>query len=202
MKQSSLFLRIGFGFFVGLLLLAGCEDEYTPKPRGFVRIDVPEPAYEPAETPDCPYSFETAVYAAFVPDQRPNSDPCWFNIEYPQYKAKVHFSYKPVNGNLAQYLEDSRALTNKHISKASGIDEALILKEESRVFGTVYSISGSQTASPLQFHLTDSVDHFLRGALYFNVSPNNDSLAPVINLVKADMLHLIETLNWRSSKPS
>ncbi len=178
------------------IILSACNEDYTPKPRGFIRIDLPEPAYQPIIT-DCPYTFETAIYAMFLPDLRTQSDPCWFNIEYPDYKATVYFSYKPIHDNLAEYLEDSRALTNKHITKASGIDEALIIKSDSRVFGTIYSIEGSETASPLQFHLTDSTDHFLRGALYFKVAPNNDSLAPVIDLIKGDMLHLIETLSWK-----
>lgn len=176
--------------------LTSCNEDYTPKPRGYIRIDLPERAYEPINSA-CSYSFETAVYSKFSPDLRVQSDPCWFDIDYPQFKAKIHFSYKPIKGNLAEYLEDSRALINKHISKASGIDEALILKPDTRVFGTIYSIEGSETASPLQFHLTDSTDHFLRGALYFGVSPNNDSLAPVIDLLKGDMLHLIETLSWK-----
>ncbi|MFT4545806.1 MAG: gliding motility-associated lipoprotein GldD [Bacteroidia bacterium] len=182
-------------FFIALIL-SSCNQDYTPKPRGYIRIDLPEKSYQPIVS-DCPYSFERATYAKFTPDMRAQSDPCWFDIDYPQFKAKVHFSYKRIDGNLSKYLEDSRALTNKHISKASGIDEALIIKEDSRVFGTIYSIDGSQTASPLQFHLTDSTEHFLRGALYFNVSPNNDSLAPVIDFLKQDMLHLIETLNWQ-----
>jgi gliding motility-associated lipoprotein GldD len=185
---------LALGFIT--LIISSCNEDYTPKPRGFIRIELPEKEYQPILT-DCPYSFETATYGEFVPDMRTQSGPCWFNIEYPQFKAIVHFSYKAIDGNLAEYLEDSRALTNKHISKASGIDEALILKDDSRVFGTIYSIQGSQTASPLQFHLTDSTNHFLRGALYFNVSPNNDSLAPLINFLKGDMLHLIETLNWK-----
>ena len=191
MKLSS---TVAVLFFT--LVLSSCNQDYTPKPRGYVRIELPEKAYQPINS-NCPYSFETAVYSKFAPDLRAQSGPCWFDIVYPQFKATVHFSYKRIDGNLVEYLEDSRALTNKHISKASGIDEALILKEDSRVYGTIYSIDGSQTASPLQFHLTDSTDHFLRGALYFNVSPNNDSLAPVIDFLKQDMLHLIETLNWK-----
>ena len=180
-----------------LMGLVSCNEDYTPKPRGYIRIDLPVKQYEAIET-DCPYSFEVATYANFIPDLRVQSDPCWFNIEYPQFKATLHFSYKPIDGNLKDYLEDSRTLTNKHISKSSGIEEALILKDDTRVFGMLYTISGGRAASPLQFHLTDSTDHFLRGALYFKVSPNNDSLAPVIDFLKEDVFHLIETLNWES----
>lgn len=186
--------------FVGLLMatvLLSCNEDYTPKPRGFMRIDLPEQTYSIIES-DCPYSFEYADYAQFLPDTRALSDPCWFDIHYPQFKAKMHFSYKPINGNLAEYLEDSRTLTNKHISKASNIEESLILKEDTRVFGTIYEVEGSRAASPIQFHLTDSTDHFLRGALYFNVAPNNDSLAPVIDFLRDDVLKFIETLEWKS----
>ncbi len=128
---------------------------------------------------------------------RAQAESCWFNIEYPQFKAKFHYSYKPINSNLQHFLEESRTLTNKHISKATNIDETLILRDEDRVFGMLYSIEGSQAASPLQLYLTDSTDHFLRGALYFHVSPNNDSLAPVIELLREDVLHLIETFKWQ-----
>jgi len=179
------------------VVLASCNAEYTPKPRGYMRIALPVQTYSMVQT-DCPYSFEFGDYAKFVPDTRQLSDPCWFNIDYPQFKAKLHFSYKPIKGNLSEYLEDSRTLTNKHISKASNIEESLILKEDTRVFGTIYEVEGSRAASPIQFHLTDSTNHFLRGALYFNVAPNNDSLAPVIDFLRDDVLRLIETLEWKS----
>ena len=149
--------------------LASCNQDYTPKPRGYVRIALPKKEYVAIET-SCPYSFETATYSVFKPDTRVQSDSCWFNIEYPQFKAQLYFSYKPINGNLAEYLEDSRELTNKHISKASGIDETRIIIDERRVYGLLYSVGGSRAASPVQFHLTDSTNHFLRGALYFNVN--------------------------------
>jgi gliding motility-associated lipoprotein GldD len=176
---------------------ASCNQDYTPKPRGYVRITLPEKEYTPIET-SCPYVFEIPTYSVFKPDIRPQSDSCWFNIEYPQFKAQLYFSYKPIHGNLAQYLEDSRELTNKHISKASGIEETLVIIYERRVYGLLYTVEGNRAASPIQFHLTDSTDHFLRGALYFNVTPNNDSLAPVIDFLREDVLHLIETFNWQS----
>lgn len=182
--------------FAFILVLSSCEPDYTPKPRGYMRIDLPEKAYRPIET-DCPYSFETAVYSEYIPDTRVSSDSCWFDIYYPQFKAKLYFSYKPVRNNLAGYLEDSRELTNKHISVASDINETLIIRDDAKVYGMLYTVEGAQAASPLQFHLTDSTDHFLRGALYFNVTPNNDSLAPVIDFLKQDVLHLIETLGWK-----
>ncbi len=191
-------IRIPVSFLLCALLgFSACEQTYTPKPRGYMRIALPEKEYKLIDT-GCPYSFETATYSNFKPDTRAQSDSCWFNIDYPQFKAQLYFSYKPIKGNLAGYLEDSRELTNKHISKASGIEETLIIKDDTRVYGMLYTVEGSRAASPLQFHLTDSTDHFLRGALYFNVSPNNDSLAPVIDFLKEDVLHFIETLKWQS----
>ncbi len=187
--------KLFFLLLCSVVGFASCNQDYTPKPRGYMRISLPEKEYKLIET-GCPYSFEIATYSVFKPDTRIQSDSCWFNIEYPQFKAQLYFSYLPINGNLAGYLEDSRELTNKHISKASGIEETLIIKDDTRVYGMLYTVEGSRAASPLQFHLTDSTDHFLRGALYFNVSPNNDSLAPVIDFLKEDIRHLIETLKW------
>lgn len=188
-------MRLFWGLFLVIIGLASCTQNYTPKPRGYMRIALPEKEYAAVAT-GCPYSFETAAYSAFKPDTRPEADSCWFNIQYPQFKAQLYFSYKPIHDNLAEYLEDSRELTNKHISKASGIEETLIIKDDTRVYGMLYMVEGSRAASPIQFHLTDSTDHFLRGALYFNVTPNNDSLAPVIDFLRDDILHLIETFRW------
>ena len=184
-------------FAVMVLGLAACNQEYTPKPRGYMRIDLPEKSYHSIET-DCPYWFETADYSEFEPVNNSGAESCWFNVAYPQFKAILHFSYLPVNGNLAQYLEDSRTLTNKHISQASNIEESIILKDDTRVYGTLFYVEGSRAASAVQFHLTDSTDHFLRGALYFNTTPNNDSLAPVIEFLKDDVMHIIETLEWKN----
>jgi gliding motility-associated lipoprotein GldD len=177
--------------------LGSCNSDHTPKPKGFMRIDLPTKSYQAVET-DCPFSFETAVYSNFVVDMKNAAEPCWFNIEYPQFKAKLHCSYKHVDGNLKEFLEESRTLTNKHISKATNIEENLILRPEARVFGTLYLVDGNEAASPLQFHITDSTEHFLRAALYFNVPPSNDSLAPVIDFLEEDVMRMIETFKWRS----
>lgn len=185
-----------FFLVLGVAIITGCNEDYTPKPRAYIRIALPEKDYQVVET-QCPYKFEKASCADFVPDNRPESGPCWFDLDYPQFKSKIHFSYKPINNNLGEYLEDSRTLTNKHISKANNIEETLIVREGVNVYGMLYNIEGSQAASPVQFHLTDSTDHFLRGALYFNVTPNNDSLAPVIDFIKDDVLRFIETFEWK-----
>lgn len=183
--------------FLLLLIVASCGEDYTPKPRGYMRIALPEKSYHSIET-DCPYVFETAGYSTFLPDTGELSERCWFDVSYAQFKAKLHFSYKPINGNLADYLEDSRTLTNKHISQASSIQELMVMRPEDRVFGTIFEVEGNRAASVVQFHLTDSTDHFLRAALYFNVSPNNDSLAPVIEFLKEDIIRITETLEWKS----
>jgi len=186
---------------LGMLLLcavmfSGCGEEYTPKPRGYIRIDLPEKVYSLAES-NCPFIFDMPSYATYVPDTRTSAKPCWFNMEIPQFKAKVHFSYLKVEGNLAEYLDNARTMTNKHISKASAIDEQLILRPEAKVYGMYWRVEGAGAASPIQLYLTDSNEHFLRGALYFNVVPNNDSLAPVIDFIEADMQRMISSFSWK-----
>lgn len=178
------------------IFLPGCREDYAPKPRGYFRIDFPEKEYARFDT-TYPYSFEYPVYAKVVPDTRASSEPYWVNIDFPQYQGRIHISYKPVNNNLSGFLEDARTFVVKHIPKADAIDDSLVYRPEDRVFGLIYYIEGSQAASPCQFFVTDSSAHFLRGALYFNITPNNDSLAPVIDFISEDIRHMLKTFKWK-----
>lgn len=181
-------------FTTSFILLLSCHRSYTPKPRGFFRIDFPERKYQVYQS-NCPYSFEYPVYARVVPDKELNSEPCWINIEFPDYNGKIHISYKPIHGNLNLLLEDSYALAYKHTVKADAIEEHLISKPREKVYGILYDIEGN-AASSVQFVLTDSTEHFLRGALYFRTTINKDSLAPVIKFFREDILHFIDTFKW------
>lgn len=179
-----------------IFVLAGCRQDYFPKPRGYFRIDLPEKQYARFDS-TYPYSFEYPVYANVVADNRATSEPYWINIEFPRFQGRIYISYKPVRNNLNEFLEDARTFVVKHIPKAEAIDDTLIYRPDERVFGLVYYIQGSQAASPCQFFMTDSSAHFLRGALYFNVIPNNDSLAPVLAFIEEDIRHLVQTFRWK-----
>lgn len=179
----------------GLLLAAGgCKENHTPKPLGYHRIDFPEKEYEQYNT-DCPFTFEYPVYGEVRADQSSNAEPCWLNIQFPEYNGTIHLSYKSVNNNLTNLTEDARNLTYKHTIKAEAIQEKLFSKPEKNVHGILYDVQGN-AASSLQFFLTDSTDHFVRGSLYFNVQPNKDSLAPVIDYFREDVIHFMESFRW------
>lgn len=189
-KQASKFLLLA-----ALLLLVSCGQSPVPKPRAFFRIDLPEKEYREFDT-IFPYSFEYPVYAEIITEPSSQQEPWWLNIEVPQFKASIHLSYKSVDNNLGQYLDDTHKMLTRHIAKATGIREDMVMNERNNVFGIVYHIRGAGVASTCQFYVTDSTQHFLRGALYFNVVPNNDSLAPVIDFLKEDIEHLVSTLRW------
>jgi gliding motility-associated lipoprotein GldD len=189
-----LFISIYLLFFI--LSMTGCNEDYSPKPRGYFRIDLPEKQYIRFDS-TYPYSFEYPSYAKVVPDTRATSEPYWINIDFPRFQGRIYISYKPVKNNLNEYLEDARTFVVKHIPKAEAIDDTLIYRPEDKVFGLIYYIQGSHAASPCQFFVTDSSAHFLRGALYFNVEPNNDSLAPVLTFIEQDIQHLIKTFRWK-----
>jgi len=179
-----------------VFFMPGCQEDYTPKPRGYFRIDFPQKEYVRFDT-TYPYSFEYPAYARVIPDNRESSEPYWINVDFPQYRGRIHISYKPVHNDLSRYLEDARTFVVKHIPKADAIDDSLIYRPDDRVFGLVYSIEGSRAASSCQFFVTDSTSRFLRGALYFNVTPNNDSLAPVIEFIREDIRHMLKTFRWK-----
>lgn len=182
--------------FFGLLIwaVAACKQEYTPKPRGYFRIELPEKNYQKYQS-ECPYSFEHPQYSKITPDTSRISEPCWINVNFPRFNSRIHLSYKQVQGNIAELLDDSRTLAYKHSIKADAISEQVYMNPSRRVYGILYDIQGN-AASPMQFFLTDSTSHFLRGALYFNNVPNKDSLAPVAAFLKKDIKRLVESLQW------
>ncbi|MBO4573722.1 MAG: gliding motility lipoprotein GldD [Bacteroidales bacterium] len=180
-----------------LLALCSCGSRHPqPKPRGYFRIDLPEKQYVRLDTMRY-YAFEYPVYSTITPDYLSPDEKDWANVEFPSFKGTIHLSYKAVNNNLREYLEDAYTMITKHITKATGIRDSVVINRDRRVYGLVYFLDGEGVASPLQFYLTDSTNHFMRGSLYFNVYPNNDSLQPVIDFITDDVRHLINTLEWK-----
>ena len=183
--------------FAITITLWSCDESYAPKPRGYFRIDLPEKNYRASDT-TFPYSFEYPVYAEISNDPHSPQEKYWINVNYTPFKATLHLSYKEVDGNLIDYLEDAHKMVTKHIPKADAIYDSIILDRANNKFGLIYELEGSGAASPYQFFITDSLSHFVRGALYFNTVPNNDSLDPVIEFLKTDIEHMIETLEWEN----
>lgn len=178
-----------------LLCSAGCRDKLVPKPSGYFRIDFPDKAYRLYDTA-CPFVFEYPVYGRISYDVGKKTEPCWFNIEFPDYRAKVYVSYKNINNDLPAILDESHEFAYSHTIKADAITEQPWLNKDEKVYGILYDIKGN-TASSIQFYLTDSINHFLRGALYFTAPPNEDSLAPVIGFFREDIAHMVETFKWK-----
>jgi gliding motility-associated lipoprotein GldD len=188
-----------FNYFLlifAVIFLSGCRERTVPKPKGYFRIDLPPKKYRLYDT-ICPFIFEYPVYGRISYDVGKNKEPCWFNLEFPRNKAIIHFSYKTVNKNLPILLKESNDYAYSHSIKADAISEQPWYNRDNRVFGILYDIKGN-TASSIQFFLTDSTKNFLRGALYFSSEPKADSLAPVIQFFRADIIHMIETFRWKS----
>jgi len=177
------------------LVLAGCKQSYTPKPNGYLRVHYPEKEYLRFDDAE-PFAFEYPVYAEVRENISRVSEPWWYDVVFPEYKGTIHLSYKHLDDNIEELIEDSRVLVYKHTSRSDGISETPFIDRENRRYGILYDLEGN-VASSVQFFLTDSVEHFLRGSLYFMTTPNRDSLNPVIDFVRADIEHLIESLEWK-----
>lgn len=177
-------------------LIAGCEENYAPKPKGYNRIDLPKSEY--VALPDSfPYSFQYSAHAKILKDSSWIAERYWIDVYYPELHALVQVTYKPVKGDTAllrEYFHDSFRLTAKHQIKAYSIEESH-LELPDGTHAVISEISG-EVPSQFQFHATDSLNHFIRGALYFNTSTKNDSLKPVIEYVKFDIMHMLNTLKW------
>lgn len=191
LKYSLLFLPF-------LIVVACTNNNDVPKPRGYLRIDLPEKSWQRYDSL-LHYSFDYPAYTEVVRDPLSNSEDEWINIHYPAIKATIHLSYKQVKNNLHIYTEDARSMALKHLPKANAISDSLFFIAHNNVYGAIYQIGGKGVASPIQFYASDSTSHFIRGALYFNFKPNNDSVSPVIGFIKSDILHFLNSLEW--SKP-
>jgi gliding motility-associated lipoprotein GldD len=173
----------------------------VPKKRGYFRIELPERGYQQFAQPGYPYAFEYPVYGKLGKDSSVLRDqpgnPYWLNIDVTDLGARIYISYTPIRGgqSLAQLLEDSHFMTYYHTKRADYMDDRLF-RNAHGVSGAVYEWGGD-AASAYQFVATDSVRHFVRGALYFNATPNADSIRPAAQFLKADLEHLLKTFRWQ-----
>ncbi len=187
--------------FVLILFSCGTDSEEEksslPRPKGFPMMDIPKPQYQTLENSH-PFSFEFSKYATAKKDTFAFAEPHWMYIYYPRWDAFIQLTYKSVGGSrkkLDKMIRDSYLLASKHQMKANRIEDAILKTRDGRKV-TVIELEG-ELATPFQFFATDSTTHFLRGAVYLNTAMKNDSLAPVIQYLKQDAIHLIQTLRWK-----
>ncbi|MBC7913652.1 MAG: gliding motility lipoprotein GldD [Pyrinomonadaceae bacterium] len=182
-----------------IILLYGCSSgsDYSPKPRGFFKIDFPEKKYQTYKD-GCNYTFQYPVYATLLPDKSKDAKPCWIDVSFPQFNGKIHLSYQAIASKKTfnSLVEDARSFAFKHTVKASAINEGQISYPQHKVYGTYYSIKGN-TASAIQFFLTDSTKNYLRGALYFYEEPRQDSIKPVLEFLEKDINVMIKSFRWK-----
>ncbi len=196
--QGSIALRLFIFFFMHQII--ACNSPYTAKPQGYFRIPLPQKEYQHFNTASYPYQFDYPAYAVVSKDSTffgdETENPWWVNINYPQFNASMHISYKELSKyDLQKLINDAYNLTNKHTVKANDIKDSLVLNQNG-VTGVFFKVGGD-VATKYQFFLTDSIRHFVRGALYFDSTPNADSLQPVSDFLAADMIRLIDSWQWK-----
>ncbi len=175
-------------------IILSCRGETLPKPKPYLKLQYPFPTYKKVES-NCPYNFEISSFAKIK-----FKNNCWVSIEYPQLKAIIHITYRSINNNLDEILREVERLTYEHTIKADNIVIGPSYEDyQKKVFGKLYNVEGN-VASNLQFRVTDSVNHILAGALYFYVKPNYDSIVPAIKYIEKDLVHLVETVEWKKKE--
>jgi gliding motility-associated lipoprotein GldD len=187
---------------IGVFFFFACSPDFTPKPRGYYRIDLPETEYQLLEG-EYPYTFQYPKYATINAYkgmwEKTDTSGYWINIELPLFRSRIHLTYKAIHGNLARMVDDAHTFAYKHSVKADAIVQSEYRDSLSAVYGVLFDIKGN-TASSIQFYATDSTANFLRGALYFDCEPNKDSLAPVQEFLRKDIIRLVQTLRWKTLK--
>lgn len=188
--KNKLILLLSF-----VVVFFGCKDDPTPKPKGYFRIALEEKSYENYFA-RCNHTFEKPKNAIIIQHSGTKFDSCFYNLSYPNLSAKIHFSYLKIDNNLQNYITDAYNMVYKHEIKASSIETIPYSDTQRNISGLIYELGGD-VASSLQFYMTDSTNHFVRGSLYFFNKPNADSIAPVLDYIKEDVLHMYETIEWR-----
>lgn len=182
-------MRISAFFLILLLLGVSCKEETLPKPKGMLRLSFPNAGYE-SVSEQCTYAFSKNELSVL----KVKKD-CSMELDYPMMKGSIYLTYKPVEGNLNRLLTDAQRLSYEHVVKADNIIEQPFINEESRVFGMFYEVTGN-AASQSQFYVTDSINHFVTGSLYFYAKPNYDSIYPAAIYLQKDIRKIMETLSW------
>lgn len=183
------FLWIGLGV---VSLMGSCEEPPIPKPKAMLRLDYPGAVYREALAEgDCPFSFKQNQLAELHREGY-----CDVRLDYPNMKASIYFTYKPVEDNLEVLLRDAQKLTYEHVVKADNITEQPFVNDASGVYGMLYEVQGN-AASQSQFYLTDSTTHFVTGSLYFMARPNYDSVMPAVSYLENDIRKIMESFSWK-----
>lgn len=182
------------------MLIFACNSPVIPKPKGYEKTVFPEKKYQVFSAAGYPYTFEYPVYGQiknnlnYFGDNKQTNN--WINIHFPENGATIYVSYRPIRANqLDTFIRDAYTFANNHTSKASSIDDSVFVTDNG-VYGVFFHIGGN-VATSYQFLLTDSTRHFFRGALYFDATPNEDSLAPANEFFLKDLKHLVNTFRWK-----
>lgn len=179
-----------------LMGMTSCEKAWLPKPPGYNKIDLPSHNYSKL-TGAYPYELDFSRASSVEADSFNLAETTWINLNYPDFGAKVHLTYYKIDGENTKFEKlsnDAFKLTAKHQIKAYGIEEGVLITPNGYT-AVVAELSG-EVPTQFQFFVTDSTDHFLRGALYFNSAMKNDSLAPIIEFIKIDMTHLMNSVKF------
>lgn len=197
-RVETMFVRVAVcRAFVVLLaatpfFLTSCRQNYTPKPRTYMYIELPEKTYRTFDSAAYPFSFDLPTYATF----KPIKDRTWADIVVPSLGATINFTYI-ARPDLDTCVRNSLFFVERNLSKANGLYETEVNRPKDKVYGYIYDLTGPEVATTCQFYLTDSNRHFVRGALYINCVPNNDSLAPVLEFMRADIERMVESFKWK-----
>lgn len=204
------------------MFFAACNSTYTSKKKGYFNIELPEHEYVSFDKPDFPYSFDYPVYAKVIKDSTyfdsSPENPYWINIDFPQFNARIFLSYKIIGG-MAVYkikqpdgsykdssgvnqfdkmVSDAFNLTNKNQAVTNSIKDSLF-QTRNGITGVFFKVGGN-AATARQFFMSDTSKNFLRGALYFDATPNVDSLKPVQDFLQVDMDKLINSFRWKNTR--
>ncbi|WP_452224068.1 gliding motility lipoprotein GldD [Lacinutrix chionoecetis] len=182
-------------------LITSCTEDPTPKPKAFLALEYPDALYKTEDITKMPFTFERNALGKNIRTKTLKGETTSYgiNIEYPTLKGTIYITYKAIEGSeklLNTYLKNAQNFTQEHTQKADAIEEFVYENPDRRVYGMFYDVGGN-AASQSQFYVTDSINHFITGSLYFYAKPNYDSILPAANYLQKDIRRIMESLEWK-----
>lgn len=195
MKKYSLLLLLFAAIF------NSCNEDVTPKPKAYLSLEYPKAIYKTEDITKMPFTFDRNVLGKNMRTKtlKASTKSYGVNIEYPKLKGTIYLTYKAIENSpkhLTTFLRDAQNFTQEHTQKADVIEEFVYENPERKVYGMFYDVGGN-AASQSQFYVTDSINHFITGSLYFYAKPNYDSILPAANYLQKDIKQIMESLAWK-----
>jgi gliding motility-associated lipoprotein GldD len=170
------------------------DEVIIPRRKAFPRINTHDSTFVAIK--NTPVHFEISKAASITLDSTKTDldiPSQWINIYYKPYKATIHCTFTQVDSTTINQVIDNRS-ERMSLNIGSLTTELIELTNANNFYSQILTTEQCEV-TPIQFLSTDDCNWVVSGALYFEQTNNVDSIRPVIDVIKRDIIHSLKTIN-------